>query len=700
MKGTQIMGQNPLLYKTGLPPFDQIKAEHVVPAVTEVLADANKKFEQLEASLSSASSPTWNSLMQPLDAIDHDVFRVWSPIGHLMGVMNSDELRKAYETMQPEIVKFGLRTSQSRKIYEALVKIQSSADWKTLNKPRQRIIERNILSMKLSGVGLDGTAKERYNQIAQELAALKTKFSNNSLDSTKSWSMILTSREEMDGLPEHVFALASQERNRASKSKDSTPEKGPWRFTQDAPSYLPFMEFSKRRELREKMYRARIAIASSGEHDNSPIIEQILKLKHEQSKLLGFNTFAEQSLAMKMAGNVASVDKLLDELLTASWEAGKKEHAELEAYATSKGFKEKLLEWDIPYYAERLKEEKYQYSEDELRPYFPIPKVLEGMFALVRKIFAIRVEAAPTQAPVWHPDVLFFKVFDENTNRQIAGFYLDPFARPGLKRSGAWMDDCMNRRRIGNEIDLPIAHLVCNGTPPVGGKPGLMGFDEVHTLFHEFGHGLQHMLTTIDDAGASGINGVEWDAVELASQFMENWLYHAPVLRSISGHVDTNAPLPDEYVQKILAARNYRSASIMLRQLHLGLTDMELHHKFKVGGSETPHDVFNRIAKRTSILPPRPENRFLCAFGHIFAGGYSAGYYSYKWAEVLSADAFAAFEEVGLDKEQALRETGLRYRQTVLSLGGGEHPMDVFKKFRGREPSTKALLRHSGLIAN
>ncbi len=694
------MGQNPLLYKAGLPPFDKIKAEHVVPAVTEVLADANKQFDQLEASLSTSSSPTWNSLMQPLDAIDHDVFRVWSPVGHLMGVMNSDELRKAYETMQPEIVKFGLRTSQSRKIYEALVKIQSSADWKTLNKPRQRIIERNILSMKLSGVGLDGTAKERYNQIAQELAALKTKFSNNSLDSTKSWSMTLTSREEMDGLPEHVFALASQEHNRASKSQDSTPEKGPWRFTQDAPSYLPFMEFSKRRELREKMYRARIAIASSGEHDNSPIIEQILKLKHEQSKLLGFNTFAEQSLAMKMAGNVASVDKLLDELLTASWEAGKKEHAELEAYATSKGFKEKLLEWDIPYYAERLKEEKYQYSEDELRPYFPIPKVLEGMFALVRKIFAIRVEAAPTQAPVWHPDVLFFKVFDENTNRQIAGFYLDPFARPGLKRAGAWMDDCMNRRRVGNEIDLPIAHLVCNGTPAVGGKPGLMGFDEVHTLFHEFGHGLQHMLTTIDDAGASGINGVEWDAVELASQFMENWLYHAPVLRSISGHVDTNAPLPDEYVQKILAARNYRSASIMLRQLHLGLTDMELHHKFKVGGSETPHDVFNRIAKRTSILPPRPENRFLCAFGHIFAGGYSAGYYSYKWAEVLSADAFAAFEEVGLDKEQALRETGLRYRQTVLSLGGGEHPMDVFKKFRGREPSTKALLRHSGLIAN
>ncbi len=399
-----------------------------------------------------------------------------------------------------------------------------------------------------------------------------------------------------------------------------------------------------------------------------------------------------------MAGNVAAVDKLLEELLAASIEPGKREHQELETFAKSKGFSETLLEWDIPYYAERLKEEKYQYSDDELRPYFPINKVLNGMFDLVRKIFEIRVEAADGQAPVWHQDVRYFNVLDDKTGKQIASFYLDPFARPGLKRAGAWMDDCRNRRKDDTKLDLPVAYLVCNGTPPVGGKPSLMGFDEVHTLFHEFGHGLQHMLTVVDDSSAAGINGIEWDAVELASQFMENWLYHKPTLLSISGHVDTNEPIPDTYITKILAARNYRAATIMLRQLQFGLTDIELHHRYTVGGGESPHEVYNRIAKRTSVLPPRPENRFLCAFSHIFAGGYSAGYYSYKWAEVLSADAFAAFEEVGLDNPRAIKETGLRYRDTVLALGGGEHPSVVFKQFRGRDPSTKALLKHSGLL--
>jgi len=691
------MSTNPLLYNSGLPPFDKIKAEHIAPAVKDALAQVNKKFDELEASLLDNFTPTWDNLLQPLDDIDLDVFRVWSPVGHLMGVMNSDEIRKAYETMQPDVVKFGLRTSQSGKIFKNLEKIQNSALFKQLPRPRQRIIERNILSMRLSGVGLQGAEKNRYNEIAQELAALKTKFSNNALDSTKSWSMTLTDKKDLDGLPEHSLALASQEYNRANNSKESNPDKGPWRFTQDAPSYLPFMENSKRRDLREKMYRARIAIAAQGEWDNSPIIDKILQLRQEQSKLLGFNTYAEQSVAVKMAGKVSAIDKLLEELLTASWEPGKKEHAELENFAKANGFNEKLLEWDIPYYAERLKEERYQYSEDELRPYFPINKVLDGMFALVAKIFAVKVEPADGSAPIWHPDVRFFKVIDESSQKQIAAFYLDPFARPGLKRAGAWMDDCMNRRKMGANIDLPIAHLICNGTPPVGNKPGLMGFDEVHTLFHEFGHGLQHMLTVIDDAAASGINGVEWDAVELASQFMENWLYHEPVLRSISGHYETNAPLPDHFVKKILAARNYRAASIMLRQLHLGMTDLELHHRYVIGGKETSHDVFNRIAKKTSVLPPRSENRFLCAFSHIFAGGYSAGYYSYKWAEVLSADAFAAFEETGLDNDKSLRETGRRYRDTILALGGGEHPMNVFIKFRGREPSTKALLRHSGL---
>ena len=692
------MNKNPLLFSSGLPPFDQIKPEHIVPAMTELLATANHQIDIFEASLTSNFSPSWNNLIAPIDDIERPVFRAWGPVGHLLGVMNSDEIRLAHEAVQPEIVKFGLRTAQSKQIYDALIKLKASSAWANLIPPRKRIIERNILVMKLSGVSLDGPEKTRYNEVAQELAATKTKFSNNALDSTKAWSMTLTSKDEIDGLPDFSVAFASQDYNIASKSTTSTPQTGPWRFTQNGPSLIPFMENSKRRDLREKMYRARIAIASTGDFDNTPIISKILTLKQEQSKLLGFNTFAEQSLATKMAGSVEAVDRLLEELLSASWSGAQQEHKDLESYATGKGFQEKILEWDVAYYSERLKEEKYQYSEDELRPYFPIAKVLEGMFSLVRKIFAIRVEAADGQAPIWHCDVRFFKIFDVASNEHIASFYLDPFARAGLKRAGAWMDDCIQRRKDGALLDLPVAHLVCNGTPPIGDKPGLMSFDEINTLFHEFGHGLQHMLTVVDDQGASGISGVEWDAVELASQFMENWLYHEPLLRSISGHVDTKATLPEVYVTKILAARNYRAASDMLRQLQLGLTDIELHHRYLAGGKESAHEAFARIAARTSVFPPRPENRFLCAFSHIFAGGYSAGYYSYKWAEVLSADAYSAFEEAGLDNDLALEQTGKRYRDTVLAMGGGTHPMEVFKKFRGREPSPKALLKHCGLI--
>lgn len=691
------MKHNPLIYDSDLPPFDKIKAEHIEPAVSSTLQILLERFERIEATITGDSKPTWESLMTPLDEIDLELFKVWSPVTHLMGVMNSDALRTAHDKMQPEIIKFGLRLSQSKKIYNALRQIKTSSDWDNLPRARQRIIDRNILSMTLSGVGLDGDKRDRYNAIAQELAALKTKFSNNALDSMKTWSMTLTRPEDVIGIPQHALSLASQNFNQANNTEKSTPQTGPWRFTQDAPSYIPFIENSQRRDLRETIYRARIALASEGEFDNSPIISQILKLRQEQSELLGFESYATQSLTSKMAGQVEAVDALLNELLDASLATGKKEHSALQNFAKSIGHNEDLLEWDIPYYAERMKEKLYEFSEEELRPYFPIHKVLKGMFDLVEKLLSIRVVESPGSGPVWHQDVRFFKVHDLDDGKHIASFYLDPYARPGIKRAGAWMDDCVNRRKRSDQIHIPVAHLVCNGTPPVGDQPGLMGFDEVHTLFHEFGHGLQHMLTKIDDAGASGINGVEWDAVELASQFMENWLYHEPVLQSISGHHSSHEPLPKHFVQKILAARNFRSASIMLRQLHFGLTDLELHHRHRGQGSETPHDVFNRIGKKTNILPPRPENRFLCSFSHIFAGGYSAGYYSYKWAEVLSADAFAAFEEAGLDNWEALKITGRRYRDTILALGGGEHPMDVFVKFRGRKPSTKALLRHSGL---
>lgn len=687
--------QNPLLYKSGIAPFDKIEPVHVVPAVTEILNWSNEEFTKVEQAAVAGESV--DQILAKLDDIDEAIHKVWSPVSHFYGVKNSPELRSAYETVQPKLVEIGLRMSQSRPLYDLYLKVShNKAQWDALPRAKQRIIEQRIFSAKKSGVGLDGKEKETFNAASKELAQLSTKFSNNVLDSTKAWSMVLKTSAEVEGLAPHTLESAAEDYANTEKAK-ADPQNGPWRFTLDATSYIPFMEFSKRRDLREKMYRARIALASSGSWDNGPIIDRILTLRTDVAKLVGFSTYAEMSVASKMAGKVEAVDKLLEELLAASAAAGTKEHRDLEAFAKSKGCDHSLLEWDIPFWAERLKEERYQYSEDELRPYFPIDKVLSGLFKLVQDIFGVRVEIADGAAAVWHPDVRFFKIFDGKSNNHIASFYLDPYSRPATKRAGAWMDDCVCRREKNGKVETPVAFLICNGTPPVAGKPGLMSFDQVHTLFHEFGHGTQHMLTKVGEMSVAGISGIEWDAVELASQFMENWLYHVPTLKNISGHYETGAPLPQEYIDKILAAKNFRSATAMLRQLQFGLMDMELHHRFKVGGSQTPFDVAMKIAARTSPLPPRPENKTLCSFSHIFAGGYSAGYYSYKWAEVLSADAFAAFEDAGLDKPQAIAEVGRRYRDTVLSMGGAEHPMIVFKKFRGREPTTAALLRHSGL---
>lgn len=464
------------------------------------------------------------------------------------------------------------------------------------------------------------------------------------------------------------------------------------------------MQYSTRRDLREKLYKAYISRASSGELDNAPLLERILQLRQEKAQLLGFSNFAELSLASKMAPNVEAVEALLEELRRASFDAAVKDLEELKSFAAAKGAEESsdLKHWDISFWSERQREEKFAFSAEELRPYFPLPQVLNGLFSLVNRLFGVSITAADGQAPVWHEDVLYFQIADE-TGEAIAYFYLDPYSRPAEKRGGAWMDDCMGRAKItDNGITTtrkPVAYLVCNQTPPVDGKPSLMTFREVETLFHEFGHGLQHMLTKVDYQGAAGINNVEWDAVELPSQFMENWCYHRETLLGMAKHYETGEPLPEHYYQKLLAARNYMSGSAMLQQLHFSCVDLELHYRYQPGGDESVTDVRNRIAKNTTVLPPLPEDAFLCAFGHIFAGGYAAGYYSYKWAEVLSADAFSAFEEAGLDNEQALTITGKRFRETVLALGGSKHPMEVFKSFRGREPSTDPLLRHSGLAA-
>ncbi|TRU23291.1 MAG: M3 family peptidase [Microcystis aeruginosa Ma_QC_B_20070730_S2] len=678
---------NPLLAGQGLPAFDQIQPGLIVPGITQLLQELARELTDLEAQI----IPTWEKLVEPLTRIEERLSWSWGIIGHLMGVKNSPELRQAYETVQPQVVEFISRLSQSKPIYEAFLSLRQGESWGQLDEAQQRIVEASLRDAQLAGVGLVGEKKDRFNAIQLELAEITTKFSNNLLDATKAFQLKLTTPEDIAGLPPSLLSLAAQTARTQGETNAST-ETGLWVITLDFPSYFPFMKYSDNRELREKLYKAYVSRADLGELDNNPLIDRILQLRQEQAHLLGYSTYAEVSLARKMANSVDEIEKLLDNLRQVSYEAAKQD---LEALKTFAGTDD-LKHWDIAYWSEKQRQAKFNFSAEELRPYFPLPRVLEGIFSLAKRIFGVEIIAADGKAPIWHPDVRYFQINDEK-GEKIAYFYLDAYSRPAEKRGGAWMDVCIGRAKTGTEVRLPVAYLICNQTPPVDGNPSLMTFEEVTTLFHEFGHGLQHMLTTVDYSGAAGINNVEWDAVELPSQFMENWCYDRPTLMSMAKHYQTGETLPEHYYQKLLLAKNYMSGSAMLRQLHLSLVDLELHHRYQPNGSETPKQVRQRLAATTTIIPPLPEDAFLCSFGHIFAGGYAAGYYSYKWAEVLSADAFAAFEEVGLDNEEAVKAIGRRFRDTVLAMGGSSHPMNVFKAFRGREPSTEPLLRHSGL---
>lgn len=705
---TADLADNPLLCMEGLPKFNEISAEHVVPAVRKLLDDAENALSALEESIES----TWDGCFARLEELDRPFEYGWGPVSHLFGVKNSPELREAYESVLDDVVQFGLRASQSRPVYEACLAIRDGSEWDGLSPTRKRIVEKKIQSAELSGIALEGPDRERFNEIAQELSKLSTSFSNNVLDATKAFELVLNEKDDVEGLPESSLAMAAQSFNQKQAERiaetgddpesvdEATPESGPWRFTLDGPSFLPFMQHCRRGDLREKIYRAFITRASEGEFNNEQNINRILTLRQEKAELLGFKDFAEMSLAKKMAPDAAAIHEMFETLRAASWDAAVADMEEIRELAKSEGHADELKHWDVAFWAERLREKKFDFTDEELRPYFPLEKALSGMFELVERIFGIRVRQS-NDAPVWHEDVRYFEVLDSDGS-SIAAFYLDPYSRPENKRGGAWMDDCLGRRRVNGRIQLPVAHLVCNSTPPVGDKPSLMTFREVETLFHEFGHGLQHMLTTIDEADAAGISGVEWDAVELPSQFMENWCYHRPTVASISGHYETGEPLPDDLFEKLKAARTFRSGTMMLRQLTFGMTDMLLHSGFQppqddAGNGETVFDVQRKVVEKTSVLPMLAEDRMLCAFSHIFSGGYAAGYYSYKWAEVLSADAFSAFEEVGLDNEVAVAEVGRRFRNTVLSLGGSRHPMDIYREFRGREPDPAALLRHSGL---
>lgn len=697
MADSDLLKDNPLLATTGLPDFAAIRPEHIVPAVKYIVADVTQKLAAIENDL----APTWEGSLGKLEELDRPFEYGWKPVGHLFGVLNSDELRTAYETVLPEVVTFGLRASQSEPIYRTLKQLRDSAEWPRLKEAQQRIISDRIKGAELSGIALTGEKRDRFNAIEQELSQLSTDFSNHVLDATKAYSLKITDPADAEGWPTTLKNLAAKSWNSAHQpnqgdSKVATADAGPWRITLEPPLFTPFMEHCRNGALREQLYRAFITRASSGDFNNDPLINRILALRREKAHLLGYANFAEVSLARKMAPNVQAILKMFADLRSAAWDAAVQDLADIKALKANRETTSSQLNlWDVAFWAERLREERYSYTDDELRPYFPFEKVVEGLFQLLGRLFDVSIRQK-SDVSTWNPDVRFYQVFD-SAGSHIASFYLDPFSRPENKRGGAWMDDCLGRRQIGDHVQLPVAHLVCNQTPPHGDTPSLMSFREVETLFHEMGHGLQHMLTKVDFADCAGINGVEWDAVELPSQFMENWCYHRPTLLSLTGHYQTGEPLPESLFEKVRAAKNYRAGSMMLRQLLFGMIDITLHSDYDPNGSETAHDVNRRLSRETSVLPILPEDRSLCSFQHIFSGGYAAGYYSYKWAEILSADAFSAFEDAGLDNPEAIKRTGHRFRDTVLALGGSRDPMLVFKEFRGREPQVEALLRHSGL---
>lgn len=715
---------NPLFNQQELPDFSAITPEHVVPAVREAIRLGRDKLRQLE----TVQTPTWQTFVLPLRDISRRLDRIWGAVGHLMGVKNSDALRTAHEEVQPEVVEFQLSIGQNRALFENWQKLQAAGANEISSAARRRIVDSAIRDARLAGVALEGETQKRFNEIQRDLAALATRFSNAVLDATKSFQIVLTKSEEIAGLPQSWLAGAAHAA-RAKGHSEANETTGPWLVTLDYPSYYPVLQHAQNRALREQVYRASLARASGAGYsetwNNWPVIDDILRLRQEEAKILGFANFAELSLSAKMAPGASKVREMIQNLAGVAKPQATREFSELAAYAKQKGHEDALQLWDIAYYSERRREELYSFTDEELRPYFPLPKVLTGMFQLAEKLFGVKIAAALQQPKVWHSDVQFFDVGDAK-GQKIAGFYLDPYARSGEKRGGAWMDVCRQREVTEGNVILPVAYLVCNGTPPVAKgdtqQPSLMTFTEVETLFHEFGHGLQHMLTTVDEYEASGISNVEWDAIELPSQFMENWVYERSVIDQISGHFETGETLPQALFEKIIAAKNYMAGSILLRQLYFSLLDLELHEVHgctRVGvatdgqkptdvhggtlvgvakNSETVRDVQRRIAKEYTVIPPLPEDAFLCSFSHIFAGGYAAGYYSYKWAEVLSADAFAAFEEAGLGNDAAIRALGKRYRETVLARGGSEHPLDVYRAFRGRDATIDALLRHNGLI--
>ena len=673
---------NPLLQTHELPPFSKIKPEHVQPAVEAIIKENE---EAIQALLKGGSAFSWENLQEPMDTLGDRLSQAWSPVGHMNAVVNSDELRDAYNSCLPILSEFSTRIGQNHDLYEAYRQIADSEDFAKLDKAQQKVIKDNLRDFKLAGVALPEDKKARYGDIKKELSELTSKFSDNVLDATMAWSKLITDESELQGLPESALAGARQ----MAQAKEH--DEG-WMLNLDFPSFFPVMTYCDNRELREEVYTAFSTRASdqgpnAGEFDNSENIDRILKLRHELAQLLDFDNYAEYSLATKMADSADQVVAFLEDLASRSKPQAEKELAELKAFAKEEFGAEDLQAWDVGYYGEKLRQKRYVISQEELRPWFPAEKAISGMFDVVERLYGITFETVE-EVDLWHKDARFFNI--KRDGEVIGRFYLDLYAREH-KRGGAWMDECRVRRKMDTKVQLPVAYLTCNFTPPVGDQPALLTHDEVVTLFHEFGHGLHHMLTKVDYSSVSGINGVAWDAVELPSQFMENWCWEEEGLALISGHFETGEPLPKEMLDKLLAAKNFQSAMMMVRQLEFSLFDFKLHNNYAEGKSV--QDVLNAVRQQVSVVIPPAFNRFQHGFSHIFAGGYAAGYYSYKWAEVLSADAFSRFEEEGIFN----RETGESFMQEILEKGGSAEPMELFVNFRGREPQIDALLRHCGI---
>ncbi|MGO2317784.1 MAG: oligopeptidase A [Vibrio toranzoniae] len=678
---------NPLLTFTDLPPFSQIKPEHVKPAVEQVIEACRNKIEQV---LEGNTSPSWDNLVAPIEEVDDRLSRIWSPVSHMNSVVNSDELRDAYESCLPALSEYGTWVGQHKGLFEAYKAIKASEAFSALNQAQQKTITDALRDFELSGIGLPADEQHRYGEISKRQSELGSQFSNNVLDATMGWSKQITDVAELAGLPESALA--------AAKAAAESKEQEGYLLTLDIPSYLPVMTYCDNQALRKELYEAYVTRASdrgpnAGKWDNTEIITEQLKLRHEVARMLGFNTYSEKSLSTKMAETPDQVLGFLNDLAVKAKPQGEREVEELRQFAEKEFGVSELNLWDIAYYSEKQKQNLFEISDEELRPYFPESNVVSGLFEVLNRVFGMSVTEREG-VDTWHDSVRFFDIFDA-TGALRGSFYLDLYAREH-KRGGAWMDDCRGRRITeSGELQTPVAYLTCNFNKPVGDKPALFTHDEVVTLFHEFGHGIHHMLTQVEAGAVSGINGVPWDAVELPSQFLENWCWEEEALSFISGHFETGEALPKEMLEKMLAAKNFQSAMFILRQLEFGLFDFTLHTEYdpEVGARvlETLADVKSKV----SVLPSLDWNRFSHSFGHIFAGGYSAGYYSYLWAEVLSADAFSAFEEEGIFNT----ETGNRFLSNILEMGGSEEPMELFKRFRGREPNIDAMLRHAGINA-